>query len=125
MCSTRSSYCCEASFDCSLNVTCSSGCEAFQRSISCLTAPVSVVSLQLVRLWVMTSPNTVPDRMLTRIGGLLRQAESTDNEHEAEAFLAAAQRLATRSSVDLAVARAHIAGRERRPTPVQRMIPIG
>ncbi len=63
--------------------------------------------------------------MLTRIGGLLRQAESTDNEHEAEAFLAAAQRLATRSSIDLAVARAHIVGRERRPTPVQRMIPIG
>ncbi|MEV4130366.1 DUF2786 domain-containing protein [Nocardia sp. NPDC049707] len=73
----------------------------------------------------MTSPNAVPDRMLTRIGGLLRQAESTDNEHEAEAFLAAAQRLATRSSIDLAVARAHIAGRERRPTPMQRMIPIG
>ncbi|MGQ4597995.1 DUF2786 domain-containing protein [Nocardia sp. R6R-6] len=63
--------------------------------------------------------------MLTRIGGLLRKAESTDNEHEAEAFLAAAQRLATKSSIDLAVARAHIAGRERRPTPVQRIIPIG
>ncbi|MFI1915644.1 DUF2786 domain-containing protein [Nocardia sp. NPDC020380] len=65
------------------------------------------------------------DKMLTRIGGLLRQAESTDNEHEAEAFLAAAQKLATRSSIDLAVARAHIAHRERRPTPVQRVIPIG
>ncbi|AYF76046.1 DUF2786 domain-containing protein [Nocardia yunnanensis] len=65
------------------------------------------------------------DKMLTRIGGLLRQAESTDNEHEAEAFLAAAQRLATGSSVDLAVARAHIASRERRPTPTQRVIPIG
>ncbi|WP_153341919.1 DUF2786 domain-containing protein [Nocardia aurantia] len=65
------------------------------------------------------------DKLLTRIGGLLRQAESTDNEHEAEAFLAAAQRLATRSSIDLAVARAHVAGRERRATPVQRMIPIG
>lgn len=76
-------------------------------------------------LRVMTSPNAVPDRMLTRIGGLLRKAESTDNEHEAEAFLTAAQRLATRSSIDLAVARAHIAGRERRPTPVQRIIPIG
>ncbi|MEU2037975.1 DUF2786 domain-containing protein [Nocardia niwae] len=73
----------------------------------------------------MSSPNAVPDRMLTRIGGLLRKAESTDNEHEAEAFLAAAQRLATKSSIDLAVARAHIAGRERRPTPVQRVIPIG
>ncbi|MEU6560218.1 DUF2786 domain-containing protein [Nocardia nova] len=66
-----------------------------------------------------------PDKLLTRIGGLLRQAESTDNEHEAEAFLAAAQRLATRSSVDLAVARAHIAGRERRPVPTQKVVPIG
>jgi hypothetical protein len=73
----------------------------------------------------MTSPNAVPDRMLTRIGGLLRKAESTDNEHEAEAFLAAAQRLATKSSIDLAVARAHFVGCERRPTPVQRIIPIG
>ncbi|GAB4589819.1 DUF2786 domain-containing protein [Nocardia sp. IFM 10818] len=65
------------------------------------------------------------DKLLTRIGGLLRQAESTDNEHEAEAFLAAAQRLATRSAIDLTVARAHIASRERRPVPVQRVIPIG
>ena len=65
------------------------------------------------------------DKLLTRIGGLLRQAESTDNEHEAEAFLAAAQRLATRSSVDLAVARAHIAGRDRRPAPMQKVVPIG
>lgn len=73
----------------------------------------------------MTSPDAVPDRMLTRIGGLLRKAEATDNEHEAEAFLAAAQRLATKSSIDLAVARAHVAVRERRATPVQRIIPIG
>ncbi|WP_067695070.1 DUF2786 domain-containing protein [Nocardia jejuensis] len=65
------------------------------------------------------------DKMLTRIGGLLRQAESTDNEHEAEAFLAAAQKLATRSAIDLAVARSHVANRERRPTPLQRVIPIG
>lgn len=65
------------------------------------------------------------DKMLTRIGGLLRQAESTDNEHEAEAFLAAAQRLATQSSIDLAVARSHVADRERRPIPVQRIIRIG
>ena len=65
------------------------------------------------------------DKLLTRIGGLLRQAESTDNEHEAEAFLAAAQRLATRSSIDLTVARAHVGGRERRKTPVQKVITIG
>ncbi|MGV9862715.1 DUF2786 domain-containing protein [Rhodococcus koreensis] len=65
------------------------------------------------------------DKMLTRIGGLLRQAESTDNPHEGEAFMAAAQRLATASSIDLAVARAHAAGREKRATPTQRLITIG
>ncbi|KAA0018464.1 DUF2786 domain-containing protein [Antrihabitans cavernicola] len=65
------------------------------------------------------------EKMLTRIGGLLRQAESTDNEHEAEAFLAAAQRLATQSSIDLAVARSHISNRERRPVPSQRIIRMG
>ncbi|MBY8858984.1 DUF2786 domain-containing protein [Nocardia sp. CA2R105] len=71
------------------------------------------------------STQPTQDKLLTRIGGLLRQAESTDNEHEAEAFLAAAQRLATRSSIDLTVARAHVRGRERRATPVQRVIAIG
>ncbi|MGW1743263.1 DUF2786 domain-containing protein [Nocardia sp. NPDC001965] len=73
----------------------------------------------------MSSANAVSDRLLTRIGGLLRQAESTDNGHEAEAFLAAAQRLATRSSIDLAVARAHTRDRERPDALIQRMIPIG
>ncbi|MGF6882049.1 hypothetical protein ABIA39_002648 [Nocardia sp. GAS34] len=71
------------------------------------------------------STQQTQDKLLTRIGGLLRQAESTDNEHEAEAFLTAAQRLATRSSIDLAVARAHVTGRERRAVPVQRIIEIG
>lgn len=65
------------------------------------------------------------DRELGRIAALLRKAESTDNEHEAEAYLVAAQRLATKASVDLAVARAHTAGRERRAAPVQRVISIG
>lgn len=73
----------------------------------------------------MSTANAVSDRLLTRIGGLLRQAESTDNEHEAEAFMAAAQRLATRSSIDLAVARTHTRDRERGATLIQRMIPIG
>lgn len=63
--------------------------------------------------------------MLSRIGGLLRQAESTDNPHEADAFLAAAQRLATSAAVDLAVARAHTSAKERRATPVQRLVTIG
>jgi hypothetical protein len=67
----------------------------------------------------------VSDKTLTRIAALLRKAESTDNEHEADAFLQAAQRLATAASVDLAVARAHTADRERRATPTQREVMIG
>ena len=65
------------------------------------------------------------DRMLSRIAALLRQAEGTDNAHEAEAFMAAAQRLATITSIDLAVARAHSAARTGAQTPTQRTITIG
>lgn len=65
------------------------------------------------------------DKLLTRIGGLLRQAEGTDNEHEAQAFLAAAQRLATASSIDLAVARDHDPALRKRQTPLSRQIVIG
>jgi hypothetical protein len=65
------------------------------------------------------------DKDLTRIAALLRKAEGTDNEHEADAFLQAAQRLATLASVDLAVARAHTERAERRPVPTQRAIVIG
>ena len=63
--------------------------------------------------------------MLGRIAALLRQAEGTDNAHEAEAFMAAAQRLATATSIDLAVARAHSAQRTVAQVPVQRTITIG
>jgi hypothetical protein len=65
------------------------------------------------------------DKMLARIAALLRQAEGTDNAHEAEAFMAAAQRLATATSIDLAVARSHAATRTPAQTPVQRTITIG
>ncbi|MGV0794883.1 DUF2786 domain-containing protein [Mycolicibacterium sp. XJ1819] len=65
------------------------------------------------------------DKMLARIAALLRQAEGTDNPHEADAFMAAAQRLATATSIDLAVARSHSAQRTKAQTPVQRTITIG
>ncbi|AZI56983.1 DUF2786 domain-containing protein [Nakamurella antarctica] len=65
------------------------------------------------------------DRGLSRIAALLRKAEGTDNAHEADAYMAAAQRLATMESVDLAVARAHSANREKRVAPTQRTIEIG
>src|SRR6201992_2989286 len=65
------------------------------------------------------------DKMLARIAALLRQAEGTDNEHEAEAFMSAAQRLATATSIDLAVARSHSAERSAAQAPAQRTITIG
>lgn len=65
------------------------------------------------------------DKMLARIAALLRQAEGTDNTHEAEAFMAAAQRLATATSIDLAVARSHAAQRSPAQRPAQRTITIG
>ena len=65
------------------------------------------------------------DKMLARIAALLRQAEGTDNAHEAEAFMAAAQRLATATSIDLAVARAHATTRTAAQAPAQRTVTIG
>ena len=65
------------------------------------------------------------DKMLALIAALLRQAEGTNNPHEAEAFMAAAQRLATMTSIDLAVARAHAASRTAAQVPAQRTITIG
>jgi hypothetical protein len=65
------------------------------------------------------------DKMLARIAALLRQAENTENTHEADAFMAAAQRLATTTSIDLAVARAHSATRTAAQAPVQRTVTIG
>lgn len=65
------------------------------------------------------------DKMLARIAALLRQAEGTDNPHEADAFMGAAQRLATAASIDLAVARAHASARSPAQAPTQRTITIG
>lgn len=65
------------------------------------------------------------DKLLARIAALLRQAEGTDNPHEADAFLSAAQRLATASSIDLAVARSHAAKRSPAQGPIQRTVTIG
>lgn len=65
------------------------------------------------------------DKYLSKIAKLLRQAESTTNEAEAEAFMQAAQRLATATAISLEVARQHQADTERRQTPIQKQIVIG
>ena len=51
------------------------------------------------------------ERVLDKIGKLLAQAEGTDNEHEADAFVSRAQELATTYAVDLELARARQAAR--------------
>lgn len=65
------------------------------------------------------------EKLLSKIAALLRQAEGTDNEHEAATFLQAAQRLATAASIDLAVARAHDRDSASRTQPLSRQITIG
>ncbi len=54
------------------------------------------------------------ERVLDRIGKLLAQAEGTDNEHEADAFVTRAQELATSYAVDLEQARARQTARRGR-----------
>ena len=56
------------------------------------------------------------DRLVDRIGKLLAQAEGTDNEHEAAAFVERAQALATEHAVDLELARARQQDRAARGT---------
>lgn len=62
---------------------------------------------------------------MEKIGSLLRQAEGTDNEKEAHAFMQAAQRLATSNSISLELARQHQADKEKRESPIQERISIG
>jgi hypothetical protein len=66
---------------------------------------------------------------IDRVAALLALAENTDNEHEAAAFLAKAQQLATLAAIDLELARSHRdqAGRSgaRRETPISRTVQIG
>ena len=54
------------------------------------------------------------DRLVDRVGKLLAQAEGTDNEHEAAAFVERAQQLATEHAVDLERARARQRERQHR-----------
>ncbi|GAC1444868.1 MAG: DUF2786 domain-containing protein [Mycobacteriales bacterium] len=62
----------------------------------------------------MSSPDRIGDRLVDRVGKLLAQAEGTDNEHEAAAFVERAQQLATEHAVDLELARARQRERQSR-----------
>jgi len=66
------------------------------------------------------------DRLVDKVGKLLAQAEGTDNEHEAAAFVERAQQLATTHAVDLELARSRQAGRRGSGEPlVQERVDVG
>jgi hypothetical protein len=62
--------------------------------------------------------------MLETIGCLLRKAEST-SEHEADALIQAAQRLATMYAIDIEVARQWVPEHERKGTLIQKVVHLG
>lgn len=59
------------------------------------------------------------------VAALLAKAERTDNTHEAEAYLAKAQQLATLHAIDLAAAALSAGASAKATTPMQRTITIG
>src|SRR3974377_818346 len=65
------------------------------------------------------------DKMLARIAALLRQAEGTDNTHEADAFMSAAHRVGRGASSGMAGARSHATRRSPAQAPTQRTVTIG
>jgi hypothetical protein len=72
----------------------------------------------------MTTPTT-ETTLLEKIALLLRKAESTDSEAEAEALTAKAQQLATLHQIEIEQARRWVPKNERREAPVTEYIKIG
>jgi hypothetical protein len=62
--------------------------------------------------------------LIDKIGSLLMKAESTDNQHEKDAYLSKAQSLATLASIDLEVARGRQITKTERETPIKRQIQL-
>ncbi len=65
------------------------------------------------------------DKYLSKISKLLVQAERASTEAEATAYMQAAQKLATTTQIDLAVARAHVAKKERRSPMLATSVTLG
>jgi|GEM_PF-54917 len=72
-----------------------------------------------------SSGNTGSSSTLDKISKVLAQAERASTTEEASTFFTKAQSLATRYSIDLAVARQHVARSQQRETPIHRRITIG
>lgn len=69
--------------------------------------------------------STTSADLVSKIAALCRKAESTDSPHEAEAFMAGAQRLATLAAIDLQVARSYRPPHERPRSLVVESVVIG
>lgn len=65
------------------------------------------------------------DKILSQIAAAMLLAEKASTEEEADNAMKVAQRLASKYSIDLAVARAHTAKSAKRTTPTHRRIVIG
>jgi hypothetical protein len=77
---------------------------------------------------VSTAAGHGDERLVDKVGKLLAQAEGTDNEHEAAAFVERAQQLATAHAVDLELARVRQRERSQRGTEeplVQERVEVG
>lgn len=64
------------------------------------------------------------DKLLDRISKVLNQAENASTPEEAAAYMQRAQALASANAIDLAVARAHQADKEKRQQPEKRTVRI-
>ncbi|WP_323792940.1 TIGR04338 family metallohydrolase, partial [Nocardioides sp.] len=71
------------------------------------------------------TPGAPASSTLDKISKVLAQAERASTTEEAATFFDKAQSLATRYSIDLAVARQHVARTQRRESPIHRSIAIG
>lgn len=65
------------------------------------------------------------ESIAAKIAKLLLKAERTTNEHEADAYMAAAQRLSTEYQIDMELARLAHGGAQAKPVPVIRKITLG
>lgn len=72
-----------------------------------------------------TAASARPSSTLDKISKVLAQAERASTPDEAATYFDKAQSLATRYSIDLAVARQHVARSEQRESPIHRTIAIG
>jgi putative metallohydrolase (TIGR04338 family) len=95
------------------------------RLMEAIGKPVTAILLQ--RAYSIHGLDDIPteDRLVNKIGKLLRQAEGASTDHERDAFLTRAQSLATQNQIALAVARAANRNGEKAEAPEFRYISTG